>query len=53
MVAWLSSMTWLAIVQHLVRWLWIVMMVAPLWTVAQVILRPRANYRAAVSTSRP
>lgn len=39
MVAWLASMTWLAIAQHDIQLVRIVLIVAPLWTVAQVLLR--------------
>ncbi len=43
MVAWLGSMTWLAIAQHDITWLRIVLIIAPLWTVAQVIHRFATN----------
>ena len=43
MIAWLGSMTWLAIAQRDVRPVRIVLIVAPLWTVVQVLLRLRAN----------
>jgi phosphatidylcholine synthase len=43
MVAWLVSMCWLAIADHDPRWVQIVLMVAPLWTVAQVLLRLRGS----------
>ena len=43
MVAWLGSMTWLAIAQHNVRWVWVVLIVAPMWTVVQVLLRLRST----------
>ena len=39
MVAWLTSMTWLAIAQHDIRSVRVVMIVASLWTVAQVLMR--------------
>ena len=43
MVAWLASMTWLAIVERDIRSVRIVLMVAPLWTVAQVLQRARSS----------
>ena len=43
MLAWLGSMTWLAIAQHDVRSVRVVLIVAPLWTVVQVVLRLRTN----------
>ena len=43
MVAWLVSMTWLAISQRDVMLPRIVLIVAPMWTVAQVVMRYRAN----------
>jgi phosphatidylcholine synthase len=39
MIAWLGSMTWLAITQHDVRVVRMVLIVAPLWTIAQVFMR--------------
>jgi phosphatidylcholine synthase len=39
MIAWLASMTWLAIAQHDIRSVRIVMIVASLWTVVQVLMR--------------
>jgi phosphatidylcholine synthase len=39
MVAWLTSMTWLAIAQRDIKALRIVMIVASLWTVVQVVMR--------------
>jgi len=39
MLAWLGSMTWLAIAQHDIRLVRLVMIVASLWTVAQVLMR--------------
>ncbi|MFM2077700.1 MAG: phosphatidylcholine synthase [Actinomycetota bacterium] len=45
MVAWLGSMTWLAIAEHDIRAVRIVLIVAPLWTVVQVLMRLRANRR--------
>ena len=39
MIAWLGSMMWLAIAQHDVRWVRYVLIVAPLWTILQVIQR--------------
>jgi phosphatidylserine synthase len=46
MLAWLGSMTWLAIAQHDVRSVRVVLIVAPLWTVVQVVLRLRSNAAA-------
>ena len=43
MLAWLGSMTWLAIAQHDVRSVRVFLIVAPLWTVVQVVLRLRTN----------
>ncbi len=43
MVAWLGSMTWLAIAQRDVPIVRIVLIVAPLWTIAQVIMRAMAR----------
>jgi len=43
MVAWLGSMVWLAIVQHDVAAVQIVLLLAPVWTVIQVIVRARSN----------
>ncbi len=43
MIAWLGSMTWLAIAQRDVRPVRFVLIVAPLWTVVQVLLRLRSN----------
>lgn len=45
MVAWLGSMTWLAIVEHDIRAVRFVLAVAPLWTVVQVLLRVRTRTR--------
>jgi phosphatidylcholine synthase len=45
MVAWLGSMTWLAIAQRDVPVVRLVLIVAPLWTIAQVILRLRSQRR--------
>jgi phosphatidylcholine synthase len=39
MLAWLSSMTWLAIAQRDIRTVRILLVVAPLWTIVQVIMR--------------
>jgi phosphatidylcholine synthase len=39
MIAWLTCMTWLAIAQHDIRLVRIVMIVASLWTVVQVLMR--------------
>jgi hypothetical protein len=39
MLAWLASMTWLAIAEHDVTVPRIVLIVSPLWTVFQVIRR--------------
>ena len=41
MVLWLGSMLWLAIAQHDVTPVRIVLIVAPLWTMAQVVMRLR------------
>ena len=41
MVAWLGSMTWLAIAQHDIPAVRAVLIVAPAWTIAQVVLRLR------------
>lgn len=46
MLAWLTAMTWLAVAQHDVTVVRIVLIVAPMWTVIQVILRLRANRNA-------
>jgi hypothetical protein len=46
MVLWLGSMTWLAIAQHNVRAVWVVLIVAPMWTVVQVLLRLRSSRRS-------
>ena len=43
MVAWLASMVWLAIAEHDIRSVRIVLMIAPLWTVAQVVMRMRTK----------
>lgn len=43
MTAWLGSMTWLAIAQHQVAVARLILIVAPLWTVIQVLLRLRTN----------
>jgi len=47
MALWLGSMTWLAIAQELIRWLQIVLIVSPLWTLWQVVNRARTQNRAA------
>ena len=39
MIVWLGSMTWLAIAQHDIRMVRLVMIAASLWTVAQVLMR--------------
>ena len=39
MVAWLGSMTWLAIIQRDNTALRIVLIIAPMWTIAQVVIR--------------
>jgi hypothetical protein len=41
MFLWIGSMTWLAVAQHQITWLRIVLIVAPLWTVWQVVNRRR------------
>ena len=50
MLAWLGSMTWLAIIQRDNTALRIVLIVAPMWTIAQVVIRfvsvSRANDNA-------
>ena len=43
MLAWLGSMTWLAIAQRDIRSLRIAMIIASLWTVAQVLMRLRSS----------
>ena len=43
MLAWLGSMTWLAIAQRDIRTLRIAMIVASLWTVVQVLMRLRQS----------
>ncbi|MEO5899110.1 MAG: hypothetical protein ABIR68_03125, partial [Ilumatobacteraceae bacterium] len=50
MVAWLGMMTWLAIAQRDVPAIRAVLIVAPSWTIAQVVLRRR---RAGFSPSVP
>jgi phosphatidylcholine synthase len=47
MVAWLGSMTWLAIAERDIRAVRFVLVVAPLWTIVQVLLRLRTNRRIA------
>jgi len=44
MVLWVGSMTWLAIVDNDPQVVRFVLIVAPLWTVVQVLLRARANH---------
>jgi len=39
MTLWLGSMTWLAVAQHPITWLRVVLTVAPLWTVWQTVQR--------------
>jgi phosphatidylcholine synthase len=39
MVAWLASMSWLAIAQRDIRTVRLVLIVAPLWTIVQVVMR--------------
>lgn len=46
MVAWLGSMLWLAIAQHNVEIVRIILIVAPLWTIYQVIHRARQRSTA-------
>ena len=48
MVLWLGSMLWLAIAQHDVAPVRIVLIIAPLWTIAQMIMRLRQIGRAHV-----
>ena len=43
MIAWLTAMTWLAIAQHDIVGARIVLIVAPLWTIVQVVLRLRTT----------
>jgi phosphatidylcholine synthase len=43
MVAWLTAMTWLAIAQHDIVGVRVALIVAPMWTIAQVVLRLRAQ----------
>jgi len=45
MVAWLGSMTWLAIAQHDIPALRLVLIIAPMWTIVQVIMRAHAMRR--------
>jgi phosphatidylcholine synthase len=56
MLAWLGSMTWLAIAQHDIRLVRLVMIVASLWTVAQVLMRlahpARSDDHAAAQSER-
>ena len=47
MLAWLVSMTWLAIAQHDIPALRIVLIVAPMWTVVQVVVRASHSSRLA------
>ena len=54
LVAWLGSMVWLAIVQHVIDWLRVTLMVAPMWTVLQVARRlvsKRGSHAIATETS--
>jgi hypothetical protein len=51
MALWLGSMTWLAIAQHEIAWLRIVLIVAPLWTVWQVLARAKTHSRQDVPIS--
>ncbi|MGZ7085370.1 MAG: CDP-alcohol phosphatidyltransferase family protein [Ilumatobacteraceae bacterium] len=46
MVAWLTAMTWLAIAQHDITAVRIVLIVAPMWTIIQVVLRFASNRTA-------
>jgi phosphatidylcholine synthase len=48
MFLWIGSMTWLAIAQHQITWLRIILIVSPLWTVWQVLNRVRTQNHAAV-----
>ena len=45
MVAWLGSMTWLAIVERDIRAVRIVLVIAPLWTIVQVLMRLHTTRR--------
>ncbi|HQZ33990.1 MAG TPA: hypothetical protein PK020_06170 [Ilumatobacteraceae bacterium] len=47
MIAWLTAMTWLAIAQHDIVGVRALLIIAPLWTVIQVVLRRRAQHRDA------
>ena len=47
MIAWLTAMTWLAIAQHDITGVRVVLIVAPMWTVIQVALRIQTRRRAA------
>ena len=47
MFLWIGSMTWLAIAQHQITWLRIVLIIAPLWTVWQVVKRRRVEISGA------
>jgi hypothetical protein len=46
MLAWLTAMTWLAIAQHDVTAVRIILIAAPMWTVLQVVLRFATNRTA-------
>ncbi len=48
MFLWIGSMIWLAIAQHRITWLRIVLIVAPLWTLWQVLNRVRTRNRSDV-----
>jgi len=47
MFLWIGSMTWLAVAQHQITWLRIVLIVAPMWTVWQVVKRRRVEVSGA------
>jgi phosphatidylcholine synthase len=53
MVLWLGSMVWLAIAQHQIAWLRVVLIAAPLWTVWQVVNRVRTQSRVTAAASQP
>jgi phosphatidylcholine synthase len=53
MFLWIGSMIWLAVAQRHITWLRVVLLLAPLWTVWQVVNRARTRNRDAVLTSGP
>jgi phosphatidylcholine synthase len=48
MCLWIGSMIWLAIAQHRITWLRVVLVLAPLWTLWQVLNRVRTRNRGDV-----